>query len=241
MAPALGLNPILPASKGPMHNPPPTGCNGAMRIDYGDVKYPAGFKRFDYVNPDAPKGGTLRLFELGTFDNFNIVVKSLKGSIADGSGADQQTLTAPVAQRMTTALWDARRSRRHPDDFSYVIYRLSPAARWHDGKPVTPADVVFSFDALKKYSPRFRAYYRHIVKCERVGDRDVRFSFVQPGQWRKDLDRRRNSSSAEHWWEATEAKAQTRRHGDDAGDSAGVGGLSHQGVFRGPDAGAGTG
>ena len=49
---------------------------------FGDVKYPADFKRFDYVNPEAPKGGTVRLFELGTFDNFNIVVEGFKGSMA---------------------------------------------------------------------------------------------------------------------------------------------------------------
>ena len=52
---------------------------------FGDVKYPADFKRFDYVNPDAPKGGVVRMFELGTFDNFNIVVQGVKGSLAGGA------------------------------------------------------------------------------------------------------------------------------------------------------------
>ena len=55
---------------------------------FGDIKYPADFKRFDYVNPDAPKGGVARLFELGTFDSFNIVVAGVKGSVAGGVGAD---------------------------------------------------------------------------------------------------------------------------------------------------------
>ena len=57
----------------------------AARIStFGDIKYPADFKRFDYVNPDAPKGGVARLFELGTYDSFNIVVAGLKGSVASG-------------------------------------------------------------------------------------------------------------------------------------------------------------
>ena len=57
----------------------------AARVStFGDIKYPAGFKRFDYVNPDAPKGGVARLFELGTYDSFNIVVAGLKGSVAAG-------------------------------------------------------------------------------------------------------------------------------------------------------------
>src|SRR5271170_4481965 len=59
---------------------------------FGDIKYPADFKRFDYVNPDAPKGGVIRLFEAGTFDNFNIVIDGLKGSLASGAAMILQTL-----------------------------------------------------------------------------------------------------------------------------------------------------
>ena len=75
----------------------------------------------------------------------------------------------------------SRKPSAYPDDRSYVIYRLRAEARWHDGKPVTPEDVIFSFDALKKNSPMFSAYYQHIVKCEKVGDRDVKFTFDGPG------------------------------------------------------------
>ena len=83
MAPALGLNPVLPAIETAHAQPAPDGLAWRHAVStYGDVKYPAGFKRFDYVNPDAPKGGTVRLFELGTFDNFNLVIDGLKGSIA---------------------------------------------------------------------------------------------------------------------------------------------------------------
>jgi len=60
---------------------------------FGDVKYPADFKRYDYVNPNAPKGGVVRLFEQGTFDNFNTVVMGFKGSIARGATIINETLT----------------------------------------------------------------------------------------------------------------------------------------------------
>ena len=66
-------------------------------FDLWRLKYPAGFKRFDYVNPDAPKGGIVRLFELGTFDNFNLVILYLKGSIARGAHHDQSNADDPVA------------------------------------------------------------------------------------------------------------------------------------------------
>ena len=66
-------------------------------------------------------------------------------------------------------------------------------ARWHDGKPVTPDDVIFSFDAFKKNSPMYSAYYRHVVKCEKVGEREVKFTFDGPGNRELPSDRRRSS------------------------------------------------
>src|SRR5271167_3624864 len=134
---------------------------------FGDIKYPAGFKRFDYVNPDAPKGGVVRELEIGTFDNFNLVVAGLKGSIAGGVGLVYETLTTQAHDEVSTAYGLLAESVSHPEDRSYVIYRLRAMARWHDGKPVTPDDVIFSFEAFKKNSPMYSAYYRHITKCEK--------------------------------------------------------------------------
>jgi microcin C transport system substrate-binding protein len=90
MAPALGLAPIDLVHA----QPAPDGLVWRHALStFGDVKYPAGFKGFDYVKPDAPKGGVARLFELGTFDNFNMVIQGLKGSIAGGATLINQTLT----------------------------------------------------------------------------------------------------------------------------------------------------
>ena len=85
----------------------------------------------------------------------------------------------------------------YPDDFSYVIYRLHAAARWHDGKPVTPEDVIFSFEAFKANSPMYNAYYRHIVKCEKTGEREVKFVFDAPGNRELPSIARRGPGAAE--------------------------------------------
>jgi microcin C transport system substrate-binding protein len=177
---------------------------------FGDIKYPAGFKRFDYVNPDAPKGGVVRELEIGTFDNFNIVVAGFKGSIAGAVGLIYQSLTNPSLDEVSTAYGLLAESVSHPEDRSYVIYRLRAEARWHDGKPVTPDDVIFSFDALKKNSPMYSAYYRHIVKCEQVSERDVKFTFDGPGNRELPLITGELTVLPKHWWEGTDAQGRRR-------------------------------
>src|SRR5262249_27629731 len=146
----------------------------------GDVKYPADFKRFDYVNPDAPKGGVVRMFELGTFDNFNIVVQGVKGSLANGAALIIETLTTRSLDEALTGYGLLAEAAAYPADYSWAIYRLRASARWHDGKPVTPEDAVFSFDALKKKSPMYSAYYQHIVKSEKPSNLKLKFTFPPP-------------------------------------------------------------
>jgi microcin C transport system substrate-binding protein len=116
---------------------------------FGDIKYPEGFKHFDYVNPQAPQGGTVRLSAFGTFDNFNTVVAGVKGSIAAGSELFIETLMTPALDEVSTAYGLLAEAVSHPADHSAVTYRLRANARWHDGKPVTPDDVIFSFEVLK--------------------------------------------------------------------------------------------
>jgi microcin C transport system substrate-binding protein len=176
----------------------------------GDVKYPADFKRFDYVNPDAPKAGVVRMFELGTFDNFNIVVQGVKGSLAGGATLIVEALTTRSLDEPLTSYGLLAEAAAYPADYSWAIYRLHSSARWHDGKPVTPEDAVFSFNALKKNSPMYSAYYQHIVKCEKVGEREIKFTFDSPG------NRELPSIAGElpvlprHWWEGTDAQGKPR-------------------------------
>src|ERR1700730_6609320 len=117
---------------------------------FGDIKYPADFKRFDYVNADAPKGGVARMISIGTFDNFNLAVAGIKGSLAPAAALIYETLMAKSQDEVVTEYGFVAGAAPHPDDFSWVTYRLRQKARWHDGKPVTPEDVIFSMEVLKK-------------------------------------------------------------------------------------------
>ena len=211
IAPALGNAAGLPAISAAHAQSAPDGLTWRHALSlFGDIKYPADFKRFDYVNPDAPKGGIVRQLEVGTFDNFNIVVAGLKGSIAEGVGLIFETLATQAFDEVSTAYGLLAESVSHPEDRSYVIYRLRAAARWHDGKPVTPDDVIFSFDALKKNSPMYSAYYRHITKCEQVGERDVKFSFDGPGNRELPLITGELMVFPKHWWEGTDSQGRKR-------------------------------
>ena len=211
MTPALpfaaGISPISPVHA---QNATEPVWHHAMSL-YGDIKYPADFKRYDYVNPDAPKGGVVRMFELGTFDNFNIVVQGVKGSLANGAAMIFEGLTTRSLDEPSTVAYGLlAEAAAYPDDFSHVVYRLRASARWHDGKPVTPEDVIFSFDALKKNSPMYSGYYRHIVKAEKVGDRDVKFTFDGPGNRELPSIIGEIPVLPKHWWEGTDAQGRKR-------------------------------
>jgi microcin C transport system substrate-binding protein len=211
MAPALGLTANLSAIGTAQAQAAPDGLKWRYGVStFGDIKYPAGFKRFDYVNPDAPKGGVARLFELGTYDSFNIVVAGVKGSTPGGVARIYESLMDQASDEPDSYYGTLAELVTYPDDFSYVIYRLRPIARWHDGKPITPEDVIFSFDVFKKNSPRASFYYQHIVKAEKVGDHDVKFTFDSPGNRELPLITGQLNVLPKHWWEGTDAQGRKR-------------------------------
>jgi microcin C transport system substrate-binding protein len=177
---------------------------------FGSVKYPADFARFDYVNPDAPKGGVARQISIGTFDNFNPTVAGVKGSIAAAVGLIYESLTTPSEDEVSTEYGALAESVSHPDDFSSVTYRLRPQAKWHDGEPVTPDDVIFSLDSFKKYHPQYSAYYRHVVKAEKAGERDVKFTFDAPGNRELPQIVGQLTVLPKHWWEGTDSEGRKR-------------------------------
>jgi microcin C transport system substrate-binding protein len=177
---------------------------------FGDVKYPADFKRFDYVNPDAPKGGIARQIAIGTFDNFNIAVSGVKGAIAPAVGLIYETLLARSQDEVASEYGLLAEAAAHPDDFSWVKYRLRQDARWHDGKPVTPEDVIYSITVLKQYSPMYRSYYRHVVKAEKTGEREITFSFDAPGNHELPTIVGELMVLPQHWWEGTDSEGRKR-------------------------------
>jgi microcin C transport system substrate-binding protein len=143
---------------------------------YGDVKYGPGFKHFDYVNPDAPKGGTVRLGTVGTFDSFNPFI--LKGVAADGVGLIFDTLTVQSDDEPFTEYGLLAETIELPDDRSWVAFTLRKEARWHDGTPVTADDVIFTFQTLiDEGSPFYKYYYSDVIEVQKVSTRKVRFDF----------------------------------------------------------------
>jgi microcin C transport system substrate-binding protein len=170
---------------------------------FGDLKYPPGFKQFDYVNPQAPKGGVARQIAVGTYDNFNIAVAGVKGALATGIDFIYDTLLVSALDEVSSEYGLLAEAVRYPDDFSSVTYRLRAEAKWHDGKPVAPEDVIFSLQAFKKYSPQLAAYYRHVVKAEKAGERDVVFTFDSPGNRELPQIVGQILVLPKHWWEGT--------------------------------------
>jgi microcin C transport system substrate-binding protein len=168
---------------------------------FGDLKYPPGFKHFDYVNVSAPKGGVARMMAFGTFDNFNVVVGGVKGSIAAGMDQIYDTLMAPAMDEISTEYGLLAEAVSHPPDFSSVTYRLRSEAKWHDGRPVTPDDVLFSLQAFRTHHPFYSAYYRHVVKAEKSGEREVTFSFDSPGNRELPQIVGQLNVLPKHWWE----------------------------------------
>jgi len=169
---------------------------------FGDLKYRPDFEHFDYVNPKAPKGGSVRQLAIGTFDNFNLVVAGVKGAIAVGADLVYDTLTVPALGEVSAAYGLLAESISYPDDFSSVTYRLRPQAKFHDGTAVTPDDVIFSFNAFKQNSPQLSAYYQHVTKAEKTGEREITFTFDAPGNRELPQTVGEISVLPKHWYES---------------------------------------
>lgn len=150
---------------------------------HGDLKYPPGFKHFDYVNPNAPKGGAVRLAWFGTYDSLNPFI--LRGVPAIGVGNLYDTLLVQSADEPNSEYGLLAESVELPDDRSWVIFNLRPEARFQDGSPITADDVLFTFNLiLTKGHPRRRLYYASVEKLEKLGERRVKFTF-KPGDNRE--------------------------------------------------------
>ena len=143
---------------------------------HGKPKYGPLFSHFEYVNPNAPKGGDVRLNAIGTFDNLNAF--TLKGISAVGLGGLHDTLLTSSSDEAFSEYGLLAESIEMPKDRSWVAFNLRKEARWHDGKPITVDDVIFSLQILKtKGHPFYRAYFANVAKAEKTGNRRVKFTF----------------------------------------------------------------
>jgi microcin C transport system substrate-binding protein len=177
---------------------------------FGELKYPPGFRHFDYVNPQAPKGGAVRLAALGTFDNFNQVVVGLKGLFAADAGTICDTLMAPALDEPGTHYGLIAEAVGYPANFESTSFRLRAAARHHDGRPITVEDVVFSFEAYKKYNPLIGAFYRDIAKVEQTGEREITFRLDSTGNREIPVILGTLRVLPKHWWEGSDAAGKKR-------------------------------
>lgn len=145
---------------------------------HGDLKYGPDFTHFDYANPDAPKGGTLRMVAIGGFDNLNPFI--VKGSAAAGLGLMYATLLTNAGDEAFSEYGLIAESVETPPDRSWVSFTLRPEARFDDGQPVTVDDVIFSLDLLRdKGAPFYRFYYGSVAKAEKLDERTVKFTFAE--------------------------------------------------------------
>ncbi len=178
----------------------------------GESKYRDGFSHYDYVNPEAPKGGTLNKAARGGFDSFNPFI--VQGEPPNGlnyfggllwdtlmeQGTDESSVSHPmIAQDF-----------KHPADYSSATYRLNPKARWHDGKPIIAEDVKFSMETLKEFSPQHSAYFKNVKEVRVDNERQVTFIFDQKNN--RELPHIMGDLPIlpKHWWEGTDANGKKR-------------------------------
>ena len=145
----------------------------------GAPKHGPEYTHFDWVNPNAPKGGRVRQWSMGTFDSLNPF--PVKGNYAVGLRFIYDTLMMQSPDEAGASYALVAEWVTFPADFSSATVQLREHARFHDGKPITPEDVIFSLETLKKVSPNHALYYKNVAKAEKTGEHQVTFTFDVKG------------------------------------------------------------
>jgi microcin C transport system substrate-binding protein len=177
----------------------------------GEPKYPAGFEHVDYVNPDAPQGGVVRLSVLGSYDSLNTL--SLTGSSAAGLGILYEPLMGGTLDELNSQYGLLAEGFTFPDDYSSATYKLREDAYWHDGTPITIADVIWSFEAQLTL-PGFATYYDRVASIEQTGEWEVTFYFDETGNRELPIIVGQVTVYPKHWWEGTDANGEPRNFQD---------------------------
>jgi microcin C transport system substrate-binding protein len=171
----------------------------------GDPKLPEGFTHFPYVNPDAPKGGEVVLAALGSYDNFNpFIVRGVAGPV----GPVWDTLTRASADEPDTGYAHLAKVIEVGADHTYVAFELRPEAQFHDGKPITSADVEWTFNSLReKGRPYFKQYYADVSGVTTEGPQRVVFHFKTGGNRELPQILGQLSVLPKHGWEGRDFSA----------------------------------
>ncbi len=174
----------------------------------GTPKYEPGFSHFNWVNPDAPKGGVIRIHSIGTFDSLNQF--PVKGNSASGLGLIYDTLMAGSPDEPSAEYGLIAEAVSYPEDYSSVTFRLRPQARFHDGEPVKPEDVIFSFKEITRVSPNWAFYYKNVVRAEMSGENEVTFHFDVKGNRELPQIVGQMSVLPKHYWTEMDADGNAR-------------------------------
>ena len=181
---------------------------------FGELKYPPSFSHFDWVNPEAPKGGRLQLMALGTYDSLNPYI--LKGTSPIGTGDFYQygvsELNAPLmaghgvfdpsGDEPASAYGLVAESIQYADDLHWVVFNLRKEARFHDGKSITAQDVEFSWRTLLEQGhPQYRSYLKEVQRVDVLGPLKVRFVFSGPANPQLLLNLGDLPVLPKHYWE----------------------------------------
>lgn len=174
---------------------------------HGTPKYNNDFSHFDYVNPDAPKNGNLTVSAIGSFDSLNPFI--IKGTPAGGMAILGQSM---VYDALMEQSYDepfsmygllAETIEYDTEDKTWVAFNLRPEAKWHDGKPITAEDVVWTLNTLlEKGSPFYKAYYGDVIKSEATSDKRVKFTFKDDGNAELPLILSQIPVLPKHFWES---------------------------------------
>ena len=145
---------------------------------FGELKYPADYKHLDYVNPDAPKGGEISIWTMGTFDSFNPYTR--KGRAGALASAPFESLLEGTSDEVGTSYGLLAETLEYPEDQSWVIFHMRPEARFSDGTPVTAEDVAFTYELfLNEGLASYRAILGQIVTgVEILGPHRIKYSFA---------------------------------------------------------------
>ncbi len=175
---------------------------------HGKPKYGENFKHFEYVNPLAPKGGKLINEAMGTFDSFNPFI--LKGVKAAGLGLIYDSLMVGSSDEAFTNYGLIAESIIVPEDRSWVSFNLNPDAKWHDGRPISVDDVIWTFNTLiSEGHPSFKIYYRDVELVEQTGKRQVTFRFPKSTNRELPLILGQMTILPKHYWEGQNFKKTT--------------------------------
>jgi microcin C transport system substrate-binding protein len=166
---------------------------------YGDYKYPKNFTHFEYVNPNAPKGGVFKQATIGSFDSLNPFI--VKGNAAAGIGMIYDSLLKQSSDEPFTGYGLIASSVKVADDFSSVSFKVNPQATFHDGVKIKASDVKFSFDLLiDKGAPHFRSYYAGVKEVVIDSPSQVTFHFTEVGNRELPLIIGQLPILPEHFW-----------------------------------------